>query len=90
MGPTGSGKGNRSKDLQALGLVHIGLGAILREKVRNDPDSELAHKVIETTKSGGLLKDEYVFPIILENLNRDECREQGFVLEGLFGYVQRF
>lgn len=82
LGPTGSGKGNRSKDLQALGLVHIGLGAILREKVRDDPDSELSQKVIETTKTGGLLKDEYVFPIILENLNRDKCHKQGFVLEG--------
>lgn len=82
LGPTGSGKGNRAKDLNALGLVHIGLGAILREKVRTDPNSELSQKVIETTKKGTLLPDAIVVPIIMEYLNQRECQRSGFVLEG--------
>ena len=82
LGPTGSGKGNRTKDLKALGLVHIGLGAILREKVRNDPDSALSEKVIETTKKGTLLSDEIVVPIVMDHLDRSDCRERGYVLEG--------
>jgi len=82
LGPTGSGKGNRSKDLKSLGLVHIGLGMILREKVRNDLDCELSRKVVETTRKGTLLPDEVVFPIVQEYLNRPECKERGFVLEG--------
>lgn len=82
LGPTGSGKGNRSKDLKALGLIHVGLGAIMREKVRDDPNSELSKKITETTQKGTLLSDEIVFPIILDYLNRDECQRNGFVLEG--------
>lgn len=82
LGPTGSGKGNRSRDLKSLGLIHIGLGMILREKVRNDPDCELSRKVVETTRKGTLLPDEVVFPIIREYINRPECRKRGFVLEG--------
>lgn len=82
LGPTGSGKGNRTKDLKALGLVHIGLGAILREKVRNDPNSELSEKVIETTKKGTLLPDEIVVPIVMDYLNQSDCQECGYVLEG--------
>jgi adenylate kinase len=82
LGPTGSGKGNRAKDLEALGLVHIGLGAILREKVRTDPNSELSLSVIETTEKGTLLPDDIVFPIVMDYLNRTDCQQRGFVLEG--------
>lgn len=82
LGPTGSGKGNRAKDFKALGLVHVGLGAILREKVRNDPNSALSQQVTETTKTGTLLPDDIVFPIVLEYLNQPECRQRGFILEG--------
>ncbi len=82
LGPTGSGKGNRTKDLTALGLVHIGLGAILREQVRSDPDSGLSQKVIETTKKGTLLPDDIVVPIVMDRLFKNDCKECGFVLEG--------
>ena len=46
VGLKGSGKGNRSRDLMALGLVHIGLGMIMREQVRKDPNSELSLTVV--------------------------------------------
>jgi adenylate kinase len=82
LGPTGSGKGNRSKDLEALGLLHIGLGTIFRERVRNDPFSELSQKIIETTKKGTLLPNEIVVPIVMDYLNQRDCQESGFVLDG--------
>jgi len=82
LGPTGSGKGNRSKDLKALGLIHVGLGAMMREKVRSDPGSELSRQIVETTEKGVLLPDALIFPVIDESLNRMECKEHGFVLEG--------
>lgn len=82
LGLKGSGKGNRSKDLSELGLVHVGLGIIMREQVRVDPDSELSRKIIKTTREGALLPDDIVIPIIMNRLNQDDCREQGFVLEG--------
>jgi len=82
LGPTGSGKGNRSKDLKALGLIHVGVGVILREQVRRDPESELSQKVIQTTKEGTLLSDDVIVPIIMKYLNNEDCRKHGFVLEG--------
>ena len=82
LGPTGSGKGNRSKDLKALGLLHIGLGTIFREKVRVDPFSDLSQKIIETTKKGTLLPNEIAVPVVMDYLNKRDCQERGFVLEG--------
>lgn len=43
-GPPGCGKGNRSRDLEALGLVHVSSGIALRAKVRDDPDSEFSKR----------------------------------------------
>ncbi len=82
IGMKGSGKGNRSKDLKALGLVHVGLGIIMREQVRKDPASDLSRRIVETTEKGELLPDEVVVPIILDRLNLKDCQERGFVLDG--------
>ena len=82
LGPTGSGKGNRAKDFKVLGLVHVGLGAILRENVRKDPKSDLSLKIIDTTKKGTLLPDDTVVPIVMDYLNQRECKQRGFILEG--------
>jgi adenylate kinase len=81
-GPPGCGKGNRSKDLQALGLVHVASGIALRAKVRDDPDSELSKTAQGVMERGELVPDEIVVPVVMEHLERPECREQGFVLDG--------
>lgn len=81
-GPPGCGKGNRSKDLAALGLVHVASGIALRAKVHDDPDSELSKKTQACMKSGALVPDDIVVPVVMEHLERPECREQGFVLDG--------
>ncbi|MDA2933784.1 nucleoside monophosphate kinase [Acidobacteria bacterium AH-259-D05] len=82
LGLKGSGKGNRSRDLMALGLVHVGLGMIMREQVRKDPNSELSFKIVETTRRGELLPDEIVLPIIMDRLDQCDCRKRGFILDG--------
>ncbi|MEE8167710.1 MAG: nucleoside monophosphate kinase [Candidatus Hydrothermarchaeales archaeon] len=81
-GPPGCGKGNRSRDLKALGLLHIAAGIALRAKVREDPDSGLSKKALDFMKRGDLVPDEIVVPIVMEHLNRKECQENGFVLDG--------
>jgi adenylate kinase len=81
-GPPGSGKGNRSKDLRALGLVHVASGIALRAKVRDDPDSDLSKKALEFMKRGELVPDDIVVPIVLKHLNQKECQGNGFVLDG--------
>lgn len=66
LGLKGSGKGNRARELKSLGLVHIGLGNILRDIVKKDPTSELSTKITETTGKGELLPDKIVFHIVRE------------------------
>ncbi len=81
-GPPGSGKGNRSKDLEALGLIPVASGIALRAKIRDDDESELSKKAQGFMKAGGLVPDEIVTPIVMEHLQRKECRENGFILDG--------
>lgn len=81
-GPPGCGKGNRSKDLAALGLIHVASGVALRAKVRDDPDSDLSKQARDCMERGDLVPDEIVVPIVLEHLLSDECRDRGFVLDG--------
>jgi adenylate kinase len=81
-GPPGCGKGNRSRDLEELGLVHVASGIALREKIRRDPDSELSLRARELMERGELVTDDIIVPIVMEHVARPECREQGFVLDG--------
>ncbi|MEE8436588.1 MAG: nucleoside monophosphate kinase [bacterium] len=81
-GPPGSGKGNRARDLEALGLIPVASGIALRAKVRDDAESELSRKALGFMKAGELVPDEIVTPIVMEHLRREECRENGFVLDG--------
>jgi adenylate kinase len=81
-GPPGCGKGNRSKDLQELGLIHVASGIALRAKIRDDPDSELSKTAQEIMTRGELVPDEIVVPVVMAHLAQPECRERGFVLDG--------
>jgi adenylate kinase len=81
-GPPGCGKGNRSGDLEALGIVHVSSGIALRARVRDEPDSELSKKATDFMKRGELVPDDIVVPVIMEHLDREECHKNGFVLDG--------
>ena len=81
-GPPGSGKGNRSRDLEALGLVHVSSGIALRAAVKDDPESKLSKNAASYMEQGALVPDEIIVPIIMEHLNREECQINGFILDG--------
>jgi len=81
-GPPGSGKGNRSRDLEALGLVHVSSGIALRAKVKDDPESELSENAASYMERGELVPDEIIVPIIMDHLSREKCQKNGFVLDG--------
>ena len=81
-GPPGSGKGARSEELKDLGLIHVASGIALRTKVRDDSDSVLTHRALSFMKRGALVPDDIVVPIILEYLQKPQCIENGYVLDG--------
>jgi adenylate kinase len=82
IGPPGCGKGNRSRDLQELGLVHVATGIALRERVRRDPDSDLSSRARELMERGELVTDDIIVPIVMEHIGRPECQERGYVMDG--------
>lgn len=81
-GPPGSGKGNRSRDLEALGLVHVSSGIALRTRIKDDPESELSKNASSFMKRGELVPDEIIVPIIMDHLMSEKSRKTGFVLDG--------
>ena len=81
-GAPGSGKGARAADLKDLGLVHVASGIALRARIRDDKDSDLAKKALSFMTRGELVPDDITVPVVFEYLERPECRENGFVLDG--------
>jgi adenylate kinase len=81
-GPPGCGKGNRARDLVELGLVHVATGIALRDRIRHDPDSDVARRAREIMERGDLVPDDIVVPLLLEHIRSPECLERGYVLDG--------
>jgi adenylate kinase len=81
-GPPGSGKGNRSRDLEALGLVHVSSGIALRATIKDDPESELSKNARSCMERGELVPDEIIVPIIMNHLSQEKCQKNGFILDG--------
>lgn len=81
-GPPGSGKGNRSRDLEALGLVHVSSGIALRTTINDNLETMQAKRASDFMKRGELVPDDIVVPVVLDYLDREECWKKGFVLDG--------
>jgi len=80
VGPPGAGKGTQAaKLIERLGVPHLSTGDMLREAVKQG--TELGKKAEGFMKSGGLVTDELVIPIVVERLQQPDCA-QGFILDG--------
>jgi len=79
-GPNGSGKGTQGAILKdRFNIPHIESGAIFRENISNNtPLGKQAKKYIEC---GDLVPDDITIPMILERLQKDDCRN-GWLLDG--------
>jgi adenylate kinase len=79
-GPPGSGKGTQAKLLrQALELVHISTGDMLRERVASG--DELGKAVAGIMQSGGLVPDEMVNRLVEDRIAQPDAA-RGFILDG--------
>ena len=80
VGPPGAGKGTQAaKLIERLGVPHLSTGDMLREAVKQG--TELGKKAEGFMKSGGLVTDELVIPIVVERIQQSDCA-QGFILDG--------
>ena len=78
--PPAAGKGTQAeKVVEEFNIPHISTGEILRDVSKED--SEVGHYVLETLKSGNLVKDEITYQLVKERLQRDDCKN-GYIIDG--------
>jgi adenylate kinase len=65
--------------IERLSVPHLSTGDMLREAVRQG--TELGKKADGFMKSGGLVTDDLVIPIVVERIQKSDCA-QGFILDG--------
>lgn len=80
LGAPGAGKGTQAKQVaQRYGVPQISTGDILRDNVARGTD--LGRKADPIMKSGGLVSDELMLPMVADRLGQPDC-EHGFILDG--------
>ncbi len=79
-GPNGSGKGTMGAIIkEKYKMAHIESGAIFRENIKGGTD--LGKKAKEFIDRGDLVPDEITIPMILDRLQKDDCKD-GWLLDG--------
>ncbi|MEZ4528623.1 MAG: adenylate kinase [Desulfobacterales bacterium] len=79
-GPNGSGKGTQGTLIKdKYKIAHIESGAIFRENIKGG--TELGKKAKAYIDKGDLGPDEITIPMILDRLQKDDCRG-GWLLDG--------
>jgi adenylate kinase len=80
LGAPGAGKGTQAKLIAArYGIPQISTGDILRDNVARD--TELGKKADSIMKSGALVPDDLVLPMVADRLGHLDC-DHGFILDG--------
>lgn len=82
LGPPGAGKGSQAKVLCAeLGIPHISTGEMFREAYK--AGSRLGREAHDRYWGrGNLVPDDVTIGLVRERLSRDDCRRNGFLLDG--------
>ncbi len=79
-GPNGSGKGTQGTLIKdKYKIAHIESGAIFRENIKGG--TELGKKAKAYIDKGDLVPDEITIPMILDRLQKDDCKG-GWLLDG--------
>ena len=78
--PPAAGKGTQSAIIEKkYSLPHISTGNILRTEASSD--TELGRYIREVLSTGGLVKDEITYDLLLKRLSQDDCKN-GYILDG--------
>jgi len=81
-GPPGSGKGTFSSQIKKVlpSIVHISTGDIFRENLKNE--TPLGKKAKSYMDKGELVPDEVVIDMVRDRLNKEDVKENGYILDG--------
>ncbi len=81
MGPPGAGKGSQaSKIVKHYNVPHISTGDMFREAIKNETELGLLAK--SYMDKGALVPDEVTIGLVKERFMKDDCKENGFLLDG--------
>lgn len=81
LGAPGSGKGSQCKWItKDYNVPHISTGDILRKNIADG--TELGLKAKEYMDKGNLVPDELVIDLLKARLDENDCKENGFLLDG--------
>lgn len=81
-GPPGAGKGSLSARVKEVlpNIVHISTGDIFRDNIKNQ--TPLGVKAKKFIDRGALVPDEIVIDMVKERLNKNDVKQNGFILDG--------
>ncbi len=80
VGPPGAGKGTQAAELiDRLKIQHLSTGDMLRAAVAQG--TALGKQADGHMRSGGLVPDDLVIPIVIERIKEPDC-QNGFILDG--------
>lgn len=81
-GPPGAGKGTFSSQIKDIlpEIAHVSTGDIFRENLKNK--TSLGLKAKEFMDKGELVPDNVVIEMINDRLNKDDAKNNGFILDG--------
>ena len=81
-GPPGAGKGTFSGQIKKVlpNIAHISTGDIFRENLKNE--TPIGLKAKEYMDKGELVPDEVVIEMVKDRLNKDDAKQNGFILDG--------
>ena len=81
MGPPGAGKGTQAANIvEKYGVCHISTGDMFRSAIKNGTAmGKLAQSYME---KGELVPDSVTVGIVKERLALEDCKNQGFLLDG--------
>ena len=81
-GAPGSGKGTLSSQIKRVlpKIIHVSTGDIFRENLKNQTPLGLKAKTF--MDKGELVPDDVTIQMVRDRLNKDDVKEQGFILDG--------
>jgi adenylate kinase len=82
LGPPGAGKGSQAKVLcERFGIPHVSTGDMFRDAYkRGTALGRMAHD--DYWGKGNLVPDDITIGLVRERLSQDDCRTNGFLLDG--------
>lgn len=86
IGAAGSGKGTQSELIKTkLNLLQISAGDVLRNYVKENPNSNISKKIKSYTDSGTLVPDKITFKLMKEKINsvlKQDSNYNGIIFDG--------